>query len=851
MDIKIGAQDVINALFNPDEVVNFRIIDDKKSGVFQGLNLSEKASNYALIEPKLIEHNKLNRAISFVVNSGGKSDKDITKINAVFTEMDDAPFDEQQKRIDAFPLKPSMVIRTRKSYHVYWFTKDVPVSSFRPIQKALIEAFHGDPNCVNESRCLRLPGFMHCKLDPIEVTCIAFNPELKYTEEQLKAALPNIKYENATPIEKMAGDETGLEIVIAECEFIKHCRDNAKTLPEHDWYAMITNLAPFIGGTDLIHRLSKPYDGYSFDKTQEKINHFLESGTRPITCKIIAEKGYKCPKMLSGECECKSPAALCYKPLTPSGLETLLSYIKPQPDLLKNLQLATDFIKKYLFNQDDSIAEVFIRENIKKHFKANKPDTLPNGAQIDSVVEFKSDTIKSLITTYKTEHKIYKQGLDLKKTKLEATDMPEWYRPNGKTLKFMPKILANYLRDNIHAFYAAQQRFVYVSGVYVVTDEMETKKIVQEKLIDSESVMQQINDAEAQWMLQIQKSAKEINPNPYIINLRNGLYNLIDNTFTPHDPAFLSTIQLNVNYNTEADCPLFKKYLNEVMDGNESQIKLIQEILGYVLIPTNKAQKCFVIEGVAQAGKSLLLRVISEILLGKENVSSIAWQSLNERFLKAELYGKLANVFSDLPTKNIEDNGIFKALVGEDLITVEKKNKNPFSFTSFARLIFSCNEIPKNYGDKSEGFYRRLIIIKFMHQIPKEKKDPNLFDKFVNEADGIFIYALEGLRRIIKNNYIFTTTDENDEFLERYKEESDSIMSFVNSTCELNGDFETKPRELYNSYETYCDETNLKPYAFISFCKKLLVQYPNIQSIRVNGKEGRKLKGIKFVGVDF
>ena len=144
-----------------------------------------------------------------------------------------------------------------------------------------------------------------------------------------------------------------------------------------------------------------------------------------------------------------------------------------------------------------------------------------------------------------------------------------------------------------------------------------------------------------------------------------------------------------------------------------AQVALLQEMLGYFLIPVNSAQKCFVIVGAAGAGKSVLLRVLNELLLGKENVSNVSWQSLNERFKTAELFGKLANIFADLPTKNIDDNGIFKALVGEDFLTVEKKNKNPFSFQSTARLLFSCNSIPKNYGDRSEGFYRRLIIIRF------------------------------------------------------------------------------------------------------------------------------------------
>jgi hypothetical protein len=72
----------------------------------------------------------------------------------------------------------------------------------------------------------------------------------------------------------------------------------------------------------------------------------------------------------------------------------------------------------------------------------------------------------------------------------------------------------------------------------------------------------------------------------------------------------------------------------------------------------------------------------------------------------------------------------------------ERKNKNPFSFKPYARLLFSCNEIPRNYGDRSEGFYRRLIIIRFENPVPPEKRDPNLIEKLASERDGIFMWAL-------------------------------------------------------------------------------------------------------------
>ena len=289
-----------------------------------------------------------------------------------------------------------------------------------------------------------------------------------------------------------------------------------------------------------------------------------------------------------------------------------------------------------------------------------------------------------------------------------------------------------------------------------------------------------------------------------------------------------------------------KQFLDESMGGDKGQVRLIQEMLGYFLIPVNLAQKCFVIVGAGGAGKSKLLMVLNELLLGKENVSNVSWQALNERFKTAELFGKLANIFADLPTKNIDDNGIFKALVGEDYLTVEKKNKDPFSFQSNARLLFSCNSIPKNYGDRSDGFYRRLIIIRFNHAVPPEKKDPNLLDKFRVEADGIFLFALEGLRRLMANHYVFSETDINREELQQYREESDSVLSFVKEDCELGTDYEVGSTQIYNAYKAYCEECGLKPFSQKQFVSQIIASNDKVsRSVDKVGKK-RTLKGIRL-----
>ena len=822
--MNVTATDVLGALFNPADTVCFRVFEDKKTGVFRGAKLSCECGKYKSIEETLKNHNAMQRGIFFVVNYGGQEDAAITRINAQFFEMDDGTFEEQQKKIDAFPLPPSMVIKTQKSLHVYYFMDSTAkVERFREIQKRLVKQFGGDPVCVNESRVMRLPGFQHCKKEtPVEVTCISFHPERKYTQEQLTSVLPEVE---GAPAERRNGTAKGLEQVCRACDFIKHCRENASSLSEHDWYAMITNLAPFDGGTARIHELSLPYPRYSEADTQRKINHFLESGTKPMTCRTIAEKGFKCPK--AGKCPVKSPAALCFHPMEIHVLLEILQELPVTGEPVTDLQTANTFMLDYLYNQDMVTADAMIQSNIRDHFKL--PPTF----------------LKSLQTAFKAENKAFRKKLEARKARV-LKSLPEWYEVIDAGVRFLPGVLAKALAKNEKVFYAAEQHFRYQGGVYVEMAEMEAQRIVQEQMLIRETKMSQIVDAEKQWRLLVQRDIRELNANPYIINVRNGLYNVLEDTLTEHTPDYFSTVQLDVAYDEAAGCPLFKKFLAESMGGDMEQVGLIQEMLGYFLIPVNSAQKCFVIVGAASAGKSVLLRVLNDVLLGRRNVSNVSWQALNERFKTAELFGKLANIFADLPTKNIDDNGIFKALVGEDYLTVEKKNKNPFSFQSSARLLFSCNSIPKNYGDRSEGFYRRLIILRFKYTVPKEKRDPELLEKFRMEADGIFLFALEGLRRLMGNRYTFSETQVNADELQQYREESDSVLSFVKDCCELSAEHSVGSTELFHAYKGYCEECGLRPYSQKNFVQQITATFSDItRGVDALGKR-RTLIGIKL-----
>lgn len=165
----------------------------------KSLNRDQLIKNSMYFQEYLKDSNSQRNGIFFVVNGGGQSDKDINYITAQFMEMDNLPFEEQWKKINAFALEPSIIVKTAKSLHCYWLIKNGKIETFKEVQELLIEYFGSDKNIKNLSRVMRLPNFYHHKEKPILVECVKFKPQLKYTQKQLIEELGKNKSDETLP----------------------------------------------------------------------------------------------------------------------------------------------------------------------------------------------------------------------------------------------------------------------------------------------------------------------------------------------------------------------------------------------------------------------------------------------------------------------------------------------------------------------------------------------------------------------------------------------------------------------------------------------------------------------------
>ena len=618
----------------------------------------------------------------------------------------------------------------------------------------------------------------------------------------------NISKNNQLNIENTVDEEVksenGLEVVCFKCDFIKHCKKNSKTLSEPLWHGMITNLALFNGGIERIHELSKGYKTYSEKETEGKISNFLKSGAGPMTCETLRDRGYTCPRY-GKTCYGKSPASLAFKPLNVKDIRECIKTLKvSEVSNATNVDTALRFIENYMYNIGAALGKSLIEEDLANHLKIkNSKDLIP--------------FYREVIRNFKKERGNKAKSKNKSKPK-NSGNLP-WYEEQEKGLKFLPFVLAKHLSETRDVYYSGESFLIYENGVYNISGEKEAGRIIMDYMLPNYCIMASIRDCRDQWDILVSKDFDDFNRNPYLVNVRNGLLDIRDMSFKEHTPSYLSTVQLNVEYNPQVDCPQFKKFLNEVLDCK--LIPLVQEIVGYLLTTNTVSQKAFVFWGPARTGKSTLLWVVEYLLLGKKNVSNIPWQEIGDKFKTAELLGKLANVFSDLPSKSIDDTGIFKVVTGEDYLMAEKKNKNPFKFKPFARLVFSCNELPRNYVDRTEGFYRRLIIVPFNRQIEKSKIDKALKYKFQREKEGILNWALEGLKRLYENNFEFSENELTDGVKKEYKRENNNVISFVEECCEIDSLFSCSRIEIYEAYKEFCVEAGLKALSQIKFNKEL------------------------------
>lgn len=310
--------------------------------------------------------------------------------------------------------------------------------------------------------------------------------------------------------------------------------------------------------------------------------------------------------------------------------------------------------------------------------------------------------------------------------------------------------------------------------------------------------------------LKIEAYREEWKPQFDRIHLQNGTYYLDERGFVLDKELCLN--RLPVEYQADAAPPVqWLKFLDELLISED--ILTLQEYIGYLLIPSTKAQKMLILTGKGGEGKSRIGLLLKKLLGPAAHMEAVLRLETN-RFASANLEHKLVMIDDDLNMTALPETRNIKSIVtAEDRICVERKGKQATQGLLYARLLCFGNGNLVAAHDTSDGFWRRQILISVKDKPEGRADDPYLIDKLSEELSSILLWALEGLKRLLANQYRFTLSERARQNLAAAMEDGCNLDQFMQADSYVRFDPERSARStyLFRAYNKWCADNLEKP----------------------------------------
>lgn len=284
----------------------------------------------------------------------------------------------------------------------------------------------------------------------------------------------------------------------------------------------------------------------------------------------------------------------------------------------------------------------------------------------------------------------------------------------------------------------------------------------------------------------------------------DGLLDLDTGQFELHSPLKFVTTQLDASYRygTATDCPIFKKFLQDISCGNSVLIQRIWECLGYLLVPDQSGKRFVLFQGVSNSGKSVLGAFVRNCFVGNVT-TTLEINELRGQFTLADLAGKKFCADMDLPAEPLNPKalGKLKKLTGGDSISSDVKFSDRLNFICTAKLLFGSNHalILKK---ADPAFLNRLVVVPFSRSFNGREQDLELPRKLACERSAIIVRSLRAYQNLKENSFQFSGDFRVNQVLGCDLPDSveAAVFDFLANRCELVADAWTSTETLYSDF---------------------------------------------------
>ena len=428
--------------------------------------------------------------------------------------------------------------------------------------------------------------------------------------------------------------------------------------------------------------------------------------------------------------------------------------------------------------------------------------------------------------------------------KIERLDSwPEWF--TGKTIN-EPIFCREFLERHKLAY--TENSFFTTEGRVTNEDAMRQTIYQQLEPFIVTGMSKKVDDIMKD--LRIKAQVTGLLPQTDRVHVQNGTV-FLDGSFIEAKNEIVRS-RFPVRFNPKVNKPeRWLKFLSELFWPED--IPTLQEFIGYCLIPSNKGQRMMVIKGSGGEGKSQIGVVLSRLLGCNMKDGSIGKISEN-RFARADLEHTLLCVDDDMRMEALRQTNYVKSIVtAQGQMDLERKGKQSYQGWMYARLLaFSNGDLQALY-DRSDGFYRRQLILTTKDKPLSRVDDPDIAEKMAAEVEGILLWAFEGLQRLVKNGFQFTESDRAKRNRELVKRDNNNVFDFLESEgyIRLKADACTSSKELYEVYKMWCEENSLNAIKARGFSDALIANQRryNLESTNnIVNSSGRRVRG--FVGIE-
>jgi putative DNA primase/helicase len=681
--------------------------------------------------------------------------------------------------IDAINLPPSIIVQTGYGLQPYWLFREpfiIETAAERKTLQSLSRRFQQMLRLLTQARgwtldptadlcrILRIPGTFNRKIagDIRLVTAQYF--ERAYSLDDIRELANGMDDDP----ERASGKKPRPELPLANlvpildgCPWMRHCRDDASSLPEPEWYLMLTVLARCEDAERWAHELSRHYPKYSRRETQRKLKQASSDKVAPVTCAYVQSA-------LNGE-------KFCSGCLFRGNVNSPIAIGRIAGD---------EAVPALLAAGNDTLPP-------------EPPPTEATAIQIEKYTDL--GNARRFVARYRGKT-LYCEAW----SRWLVWDSMRWAEDERLDVFFLAG-------DLIRSLYPTALR---------IKDEDERKAFLNH-LIKSEShrsLNAMVTLAKADRV--VARRPDDFDGDPWLCTVKNGTLDLRTGQLRQHSPKDMITRLAPVLYDPAAQCPNWLEFLNMIMLDRQSLVDFLKRAFGSSLTGITSDKAMFILYGPGgDNGKSTMIEV-TEMVLG-----DYARRTPVETFLKRREgsipndIARLRGVRFVWAAEN--DRGVrlaeslLKEMCGGDRLVARFMRGEFFEFMPAFKIWFATNHKPTIRGDAA--IWRRLKLIPFDYTIPKEKQKRRheVIAMFRGELPGILNWAIEGCLEWQRGG--LGVPEEVVNATREYEAEQDTFSMFLEEKCVPVPNARVLSLALYREYKAWAEQYGESPVSHKTF----------------------------------